>query len=75
MVNIPEFDDFFKFVTPEMCEKIEKRAALNIEKLKKCFDSNDFSGIKNELTGQNFRIMLGLLELYHEWLAEQLRKD
>ncbi len=75
MSEFPKFDGFLKSITPEQCKEIEKRLAYNIEEVRKDFETNEFAAITSAMNGHNFRMMLCLLELYHEWLAEQLHKD
>lgn len=74
-MNLPDFIEFAKTITPEMCNKLNKDSAIDIEELKERFDSKGCSVLSEMLTERAFSLSIGLLALYHEWLSEQLNKD
>lgn len=75
MVKLPKFEEFEKTLTPEVCDKISKDSAFDISELEERFKAEGYSVIPTAITERSFIMSLSLLNLYHEWLSEQLNKD
>lgn len=62
-MNLPPFSEFTKTLSDDVIENI----------CNECNEaSSEIDGLGNKLGVQNYLMSIRLLEMYHEWLSEQL---
>ncbi|WP_303820932.1 hypothetical protein [Ruminococcus flavefaciens] len=75
MTKEPKFIDFLESLTPEKLSEVQKKAKIDISSLEEKDSNNVFAVFREFISKENFLTILGLLELYHQWLVEELKKD
>lgn len=62
-MSLPSFSNFTKILSEDVIENICNECNQA---------SSDIEGFGNKIGVQNYLMTIRLLELYHEWLSEQL---